>query len=546
MADNRNFKKVDKIASDNKVVELASLETGNKVPQAIDVEENILGAMMLDEDSVIEIMSSLTEEQFYKPEHRQIFRAIKDLNNKKQPVDIVTVSERLRQNGDFDAIGGTAYLGALTSRIGSAAHVDFYTKILIDKYIQRSLIKISNLTLKKSYDDTEPVDELLNSVQQSLFELSERNMTTREQKVGQIIKVKLKQLEDIQNDPNANVGINTGFYDLDVITAGLHPSNLVIVAGRPGMGKTAFVVTMARNMAVKFKTPVAFFSLEQSSIELVERLLIAESGINPKKIKGSDRDMSDSEWMQLNDRIAALADAPIYIDETPGLSISDFRAKARRLVTAGVKAIIIDYLQLMTGSKELRGVREQEVAEISRSLKGVAKELGVPVIALAQLNRAAADQSREGITRRPQLTQLRESGAIEQDADIVLFIHRPEYYILGDNAPAPEVEGLSEIVIAKHRNGESNTSVYLKYIKNQMRFVDLTPEEKYRVLSKHKGGFQRQQFESKMNSGIENDSSSQGNYMSLSQMRQNNDGLSFDVNPDFYPPQQDEDPYSPE
>lgn len=533
MADNKNFKRQDRAAAENRELDLSSLEMGNKVPQALDIEESILGAMMLDEDSVIDLMSSLSEDQFYKPEHRLIFKAIKELADYKQPIDIITVSEKLRQNGDLDKVGGNAFLSAITSKIGVAAHVDYYTKILIDKFIQRQMIGISYSTLKKSFDDTEPVDQLLNSVQQSYFELAQKNMTSKEQKVDSVIKEKLRQLERIQSDPEANVGINSGFSALDTITAGWHPSNLVIVAGRPGMGKTAFVVTMARNMAVNFKIPVAFFSLEQSAIELVERLLIAESGINPKKIKGSDRSMTDKEWKQLDDKIADLMEAPIYIDETPGLSISDFRAKARRLVTAGVKVIIIDYLQLMTGSKELRGNREQEVAEISRSLKGVAKELGVPVIALAQLNRAAADQSKEGIAKRPQLTQLRESGAIEQDADIVLFIHRPEYYLgLGSQ----QLPGLSEIVIAKHRNGESNTSVYVKYIAEQMRFVDLTPEEQYRINPKMRGEGGGQ-FQSRMN-GMENDSNIQNSdYLSISQMGQNSagGGITFDINQDFDP-----------
>ncbi len=537
MADNKKHNRQDSLAAEGKNLELASLEAGAKVPQAIDIEESVLGAMMLDEESVIDLMGTIDEDHFYKKENSLIFRAIKQLNRDKQPVDIITVSQQLRRNGDLDAVGGNAYLSTLTSKIGVPAHTDYYTKILIDKFIQRKMIGISYSTLRRSFDDTEPVDELLNSVQQQYFDLAQSNMSNREQKVGQIIAEKIRQLEEIQRDPEARIGVMSGYSDLDVITAGWHPSNLVIVAGRPGMGKTAFVVSMARNMAVNMKIPVAFFSLEQSSVELVERLLIAESGISPKKIKGSDRTMSDQDWMQLQDRIADLIEAPIYIDETPGLSISDFRAKARRLVTGGVKAIIIDYLQLMTGSRELKGNREQEVAEISRSLKGVAKELGVPIIALAQLNRAAADQSREGVTKRPQLTQLRESGAIEQDADIVLFIHRPEYYLGNGSQP---IQGLSEIVIAKHRNGESNTSVYVKYIAEQMRFVDLTREEKIRLNPKGPESYQGQ-FQSRMND-MDNGVPFGDGYRSLSQM---GGGVSFDVNENF-DPQAEQDLYMPE
>lgn len=535
MADNRRFfYKGDKIAAQNRELELSSVETGVKVPQAIDIEESVLASMMLDPESVIDMMSVLSDDYFYKPEHRLIFSAIKSLNKVNSPIDMITVADQLKKDGNLDAIGGTAFLSTITSNIGVAAHTDYYVKILIDKYIQRQMIHISYDALKKSYDDAEPVDDVLNSVQQKLFDLSEKNMTNRERKIGDIIKEKLDIMEKVQNDPSAMDGIRSGYEALDRITSGWHSSNLIIVAGRPGMGKTAFVVTMARNMAVNFKTPVAFFSLEQSSLELVERLLLAESGISAKKIKGSDRHMSDADWQQLNDRIAELMEAPIYIDETPSLSIADFRAKARRLVNGGVKVLIVDYLQLMTGSKELRGNREQEVAEISRSLKAVAKELGVPVIALAQLNRAAADSGKDGITRRPQLTQLRESGAIEQDADIVLFVHRSEYYLSSDS---PKIPGLSEIVIAKHRNGESNTSVYLKYIAEQMRFVDLTLEEE-RLISPTGSPFS-QQIQSRMN-GMENvDIHSNGGYVSISQM--GGSDLNFDLKSSFNPTEEEED-----
>ncbi len=483
----KSFNKVDKIDVENKELELSSLESGNKVPQAIDIEESILGAMMLNPDTVVELMVTLSEDKFYKPEHRRVFAAISALNKKNKPIDILTVAEELKFQGHLDEIGGPSFLANLTSKIGSAAHADYYAKILVDKYIQRQMIGISYDALKKSYDDSEPVDDLLQGVQQKLFDLAQDNMSNKELKISDIIQNKLKSLEELQSNPDASAGLRSGYEALDEVTYGWHPSDLVIIAGRPGMGKTSFVTTMARNMAVNFGTPVAFFSLEQSAVQLVERLLIAESGLDSDKIKGHNKQMTQRDWEQLDDKIADLTNCNIYIDETPALSISDFRAKARRLVSAGVKILVIDYLQLMTGSRDNKGNREQEVAEISRSLKAVAKELNVPIIALAQLSRQAADN--QGGQKKPQLTHLRESGAIEQDADIVIFVHRPEYYYdakgLGIDG---QIRGLSEIIIAKHRNGETK-DVYLKFNGSQMKFVDLDPEEKSRLYSKLYGNY---------------------------------------------------------
>ena len=446
-------------------LEVSAMQHGMKVPQAPEVEASVLGAMMPDQDIVEELMTVLQEECFYKPENRLVFKAITHLSNASQPVDMMTVAERLKFNGDFDAAGGLDYLTRLTSDIGAAVHVNYYAKILVDKFIQREMITITNDSLRKSYDESEPVDDLLNSLQQRLFELSEKNMSRKEQSIAEIIKTKLDSLEELQSK-GGQTGLQSGYMALDKVTYGWHPSDLVIIAGRPGMGKTAFVLTMARNMAVDFKIPVAFFSLEQAPTQLLERLMVAESGLPSDKIKGSVK-MTQADWTQLDDSLKPLLEAPIYIDDTPSLSIADLRAKARRLVkTSGVKILIIDYLQLMTGSKELKGNREQEVAEISRSLKAIAKELDVPVIALAQLSRQA--ESSTGGQKKPQLTHLRESGAIEQDADIVLFLHRPEYYGLEDM----NVEkGLTEVIIAKHRNGPTG-EVELKFLASQMKFVD--------------------------------------------------------------------------
>lgn len=451
----------------NADLEVSALERGVKVPQALEVEASVLGALMLDQDIVEELMTILQEDCFYKPENKMIYKAISQLCSSSRPVDMMTVAERLKLNGDFDAAGGLDYLTRLTSDIGAAVHVNYYAKILVDKYIQREMISITNDALRKSYDESEPVDSLLNDVQQKLFELSQTNMSRKEQMISEIIKSKLTSLEELQSKEGGQTGLSSGYVALDKITFGWHPSDLIIIAGRPGMGKTAFVLTMARNMAVEFNIPIAFFSLEQAPTQLIERLLVAESGLPSDKIKGSTK-MTQADWTQLDDSIKRLVEAPIYIDDTPSLPIVDLRAKARRLVrNSGVKLIIIDYLQLMTGSKELKGVREQEVAEISRSLKAIAKELDVPVIALAQLSRQA--ESTTGGQKKPQLTHLRESGAIEQDADIVLFLHRPEYYGLESLNMEP---GLTDVIIAKHRNGAPG-EVQLKFIASQMKFVDL-------------------------------------------------------------------------
>ncbi|MBR4805411.1 MAG: replicative DNA helicase, partial [Bacteroidales bacterium] len=336
-------------------LEVSALEHGVKVPQAIEVEASVLGAMMLDQDIVEELMTSLSEECFYKQENRLIFKAIYQLSNANSPIDMMTVADRLKFNGDFDAVGGLQYLTEITSDIGAAVHVNYYAKILVDKYIQRQMISITTDSLRKSYDESEPVDDLLNGLQQKLFDLSEKNMSRKEQSIGEIISNKLKSLEELQSKEGGQTGLQSGYVALDKVTFGWHPSDLVIIAGRPGMGKTAFVLTMARNMAVEFNIPVAFFSLEQAPTQLIERLLVAETGLPSEKIKGSVK-MAQADWVQLDDSMRRLVEAPIYIDDTPSLSIIDLRAKARRLVkTNGVKIIIIDYLQLMTGSKELKG-----------------------------------------------------------------------------------------------------------------------------------------------------------------------------------------------
>jgi replicative DNA helicase len=451
----------------NNNIDAISLDVGKVPPQAIDVEEAVLGALLIEPNVVPDVMDSLVSECFYKETNKKIFKAISDLSSRHEPVDIFTVADELKKSNDLEEVGGPFYLSQLSSKIGAAAHIDYHTKILLQKYIQRELISISYQVQKDSFDDSIPVDDLLDTAQDKMFALSEKNMKRETQPIQTVINSALEEIEKYQEREDGLSGLASGFTGIDRITLGWQASDLVIVAARPAMGKTAFVLTMARNMAVAKHTPVAFFSLEMSSLQLVKRLLVSETGLSSEKIRGGKK-LAGHELVQLNERIKDLSKAPLYIDDTPSLSIFEFRSKARKLVRkAGVKMIMIDYLQLMTGPPELRGMREQEVSNISRSLKAVAKELNIPIIALSQLSRAV--ETRAGSNKRPQLSDLRESGAIEQDADIVMFIHRPDYYGLQED---PAMQGVADIIIAKHRNG-STGEVKMKFRASEAKFVDI-------------------------------------------------------------------------
>ena len=455
------------VRTKNKEVSLDALglEAGKVPPQAVDVEEAVLGAMMIEPNCVPDVLESLTAGCFYKEAHRKIFSAISALSKDHEPVDIYTVAEALKRTGDLEETGGPYYLSLLSSKVGAAAHVDYHVKILLQKYIQRELITISAEVQRDSFDDSIPVDDLLNNAQQKLFDLAERNMKRETLPVQDVLKDTITEIESNQDRTDGLSGVPSGFTGIDKVTLGWQESDLVIIAARPSMGKTAFVLTMARNMAVDHHIPVAFFSLEMSSKQLVKRLLVSETGLSSEKIRGGKR-LLDYELVQLHERIRDLAAAPLFIDDTPSISVYELRSKVRRLVrNAGVKLIIIDYLQLMTGPPELRGMREQEVSNISRSLKAIAKEMSIPVIALSQLSR---DVEKRGGNKIPQLSDLRESGAIEQDADIVMFIHRPDYYGTEEEGAVP---GQAQIIIAKHRNGSTDV-VPMIFRKNEARFVD--------------------------------------------------------------------------
>jgi replicative DNA helicase len=452
---------------------IIGLEKGKLQPQALDLEEAVLGAMMIDKIGVNEVIDILQPDAFYKDAHKHIFEAIYQLFVDSQPIDLLTVSSQLKKNAKLEMAGGDFYLIQLTQKISSSAHIEFHSRIILQKFIQRSLIRISSEIIEESYDETTDVFDLLDKAESKLYEVTQGNIKRSSETAQSLVLQAKKRIEEIANKEGLS-GIATGFDKLDKITSGWQPSDLIIIAARPGMGKTAFVLSMARNIAIDFGHPVAIFSLEMASVQLITRLISSETGLSSEKLRTGK--LETHEWTQLNTKVKDLEKAPIFIDDSPSLSIFDLRAKSRRLASQhGIKLIIVDYLQLMTagGSNgKGGGNREQEISTISRNLKALAKELEVPVIALSQLSRAV--ETRSTTSKRPLLSDLRESGAIEQDADIVSFIYRPEYYKLDewDDDEASPTAGQAEFIIAKHRNG-SLENIRLKFIGNLGKFDNL-------------------------------------------------------------------------
>jgi replicative DNA helicase len=404
---------------------------------------------------------------FYKENHQIIFSAIQRLFAQNEPVDILTVTEELRKCGELDIAGGPYFITMLTNRIASAANIEFHSRIILQKFIQRELIRVSSEIIKDAYEDTTDVFDLLDKAETGLFSISESSIGKSYMDMQSIIKEAIKEIAAGRNQEGKLRGVGSGFTELDRITSGWQKSDLVIIASRPGMGKSAFALTMARNAAIDFKKPVAVFSLEMSSVQLVTRLMSSETEIPQEKLrKGS---MEDHEWAQLNTKITPLIDAPLYIDDTAALSVFDLRAKCRRLKAHhDIQMVIVDYLQLMQGSQDTRGNREQEISSISRALKTLAKELDLPVIALSQLSRASEKRS---LAAKPILSDLRESGSIEQDADMVLFIYRPEYYKIDVDESGDSTSGVAEIIIAKNRNGPLK-DVRIRFVSKYAKFVD--------------------------------------------------------------------------
>ncbi len=449
---------------------IISLERGKIPPQAVDLEEVVLGAMMIDKKGVDEVIDILHPDVFYKDAHRFIYEAIFILFEESQPVDLLTVSSQLKKSGKLEASGGDFYLIKLTQKVASSAHIEFHARIILQKFIQRSLIKISSEIIEEAYDEGTDVFDLLDAAEAKLYDVTQGNLKRSAETAQDLVIQAKKRIEEIAGKEGMS-GIPSGFDKLDKLTSGWQPSDLIIVAARPGMGKTALTLSMARNMAVNSNIPVAFFSLEMSSVQLITRLISSETGLSSEKLRTGK--LEKHEWEQLNVKVKSLEKAPLFIDDTPSLSIFDLRAKARRLASQhNIKMIMIDYLQLMTaGGSQKGGNREQEISTISRNLKALAKELNVPVIALSQLSRAVETR---GGSKRPILSDLRESGAIEQDADIVSFIYRPEYYKIEewDDEERTPTQGQAEFIVAKHRNGGLE-NIRLKFIGNQGKFDNL-------------------------------------------------------------------------
>ena len=441
------------------------LEVGNRPPQALDVEEAVLGALLIEPNCIDEAMDELTPGCFYSEKHRMIFEAMRALNNEHVPLDFLSVSQKLTANGNLEAVGGTVALVQLSQKIGAAAHIEYYIRILKQKCIQRELITASYDILKSSYDEAVNVDDLIDTALSKLFAAIQKNVKKDVQEIGKVINDALDDIQKLQ-DSSGLSGVPSDFPSVDKITLGWQASDLIILAARPSVGKTAFVLNLARNAAVDHNMPVAIFSLEMPAIQLAKRMMVTETRLSADKIKGGVK-LQPWEWEQLDMQLNRLAKAPLYIDDTPSLPVMEFRSKVKKLVKQkGVRLVVVDYLQLMQGPAELRGMREQEVAAISRTLKATAKEMNVPIIALSQLSRQS--ENRVGSNRRPQLSDLRESGSIEQDADMVVFIHRYDYQGLNED---PNDVGKTQIIIAKHRNG-AIADIDMRFRADEVRFVD--------------------------------------------------------------------------
>lgn len=455
-----------------KIVEktIIAPDIGKLPPQARELEEAVLGALMLEKDAYSVISDILKPESFYDPVHQMIFSAIQGLAMMQKPVDVLTVVEELKRRGELETAGGAIYVAELTDKVASAAHIEYHARIIAQKYMARELISFSSDITQQAFDETVDVDDLMQETEGRLFEISQRNVKKDVIQINPVIKEAMENIQIAANRKDGMSGLATGFNELDKMTMGWQNSDLVIIAARPAMGKTAFVLSMAKNMALNFDSAVGVFSLEMANVQLVNRLIVNVCQIRGESIKSGR--LADDEWERLDKNIKQLYDAKIYIDDTPSLSVFEFRTKARRLVREhGVKILIIDYLQLMNASGMSFGSREQEVSTISRSLKGLAKELNIPIIALSQLNRGVENrQGTEG--KRPQLADLRESGAIEQDADIVCFIHRPEYYRITEDEQGNSLIGVAEIIVAKHRNGPTGIAK-MRFDNEYARFQNL-------------------------------------------------------------------------
>ena len=438
------------------------MELGKVPPHDIEAEQAILGCMLTDKDAVISAIEVLKEDDFYREDNKAIYSAILSLYSRSEPIDIITVKAELVEAGNFERIGGLEYLAELPDRVPTTANVEKYIKIVSEKATLRSLIQTSNELIALGYDESEDVDNIMDMAEKKVFDLSQKKSVKGYSALKDVLVGSFAELEKLYNQKGNVTGITTGFIDLDNKTAGLHNSDLIIIAARPAMGKSAFAINIATNAAIKANVPVVIFNLEMSKDQIGNRILCSEAMVDSNKIRTGQ--IEDEDWMKLATTLGELSEAPIYIDDTPGISIMEIRAKCRKLkIEKNIGLIVIDYLQLIQGTGKKNASREQEISEISRSLKILAKELDVPVIALSQLSRTAEKRD----DKRPMLSDLRESGAIEQDADIVMFLYRDDYY-----NEDTEKKNVAEVILAKHRGGSTGT-VELAWMPSFTKFANL-------------------------------------------------------------------------
>lgn len=448
----------------------SNLKDVKKQPSADEMEMAVLGAIMLDKDGLAVVMEFLRPESFFNPAHQIIYATILELYESSEAIDLVSITRSLRKVQKIDLVGGTRYLARLMSKVNSASNIEYHGMVVAQMAIKRQMIKVSGQILSETFDENNDIFDVLNNTEQSFFKISEQSIKKQYLDAASVMKLTIDELESKKlNNKGGLTGIPSGFTALDNITGGWQKTELTILAARPGMGKTAFVVSAMRNAAVDNNTPVAIFSLEMSATQLMLRMISAEAEIDSEKLRKGT--LEPHEWQQLHHKLEKLGQAPIFIDDTPALSILELRAKCRRLKAQhNISMVIIDYLQLMTGDdgSGIAGNREQEIATISRSLKNLAKELDVPVISLSQLSRAVETR---GGDKRPQLSDLRESGSIEQDADMVMFLYRPEYYKITEDEAGNPTDGLGELILAKNRAGSLET-VKLQFIGRFTKFTD--------------------------------------------------------------------------
>ncbi|HCF65411.1 MAG: replicative DNA helicase [Clostridia bacterium] len=442
------------------------MELGRIPPHDIEAEQAIIGSMLTDKDAVIAAVEVLQEQDFYREDNKIIYSAILNLYNRAEPIDIITLKSELKSMGKFEAVGGLEYIVQLPDKVPTTSNVEQYIKIVEEKSMLRALIKTADELITLGYDPTQEVEQVIDTAEKKIFQVMQKKNQKGYSSIKDILVDTFTQLEQLYNQKESITGVPTGFVDLDYRTSGLHNSDLILVAARPAMGKSAFALNIATNAAVRAKVPVAIFSLEMSKEQMTNRILCSEAMVDSAKVRTGKID--DDEWAKLAATSGELSEAGIYIDDTPGISIMEIRAKCRKMkLEKNIGLVVIDYLQLVQGSNKKGGSREQEIAEISRSLKILAKEIDVPVIALSQLSRAPEQR----IDHRPMLSDLRESGSIEQDADIVMFLYRDDYY-----NEDTEKKNIAEVIIAKHRSGATGT-VELLWLANYTKFANI---ERYR------------------------------------------------------------------